>query len=124
MATSKVKTIAEIKERGDGNNKTFYHNCILDDNTKISIGKKTSWSVNVWDEIEYEIVEKDWKQKAQVVKKAFTPWGWAGKQRDYSKECVSMSASYTKDLIIAWVIKLEEFETIAERFFIWMNKKY
>jgi len=54
MRTSDVKVISEIKEWGDGDRKTFYHNLEMENGDKINIGKKKP--LQVGDNINYEII--------------------------------------------------------------------
>jgi len=53
MATSKISEVNEVKEWGEGERKTFYHNLVMDNGDKINIGKKKQQQVG-W-ELTYEI---------------------------------------------------------------------
>ena len=55
MKTAKVTEVNEVKEWGDGDRKTFYHNLTLDNGDKINLGKKARLQVGT--ELNYEITD-------------------------------------------------------------------
>ena len=71
MKTSKVKTIQEVKEWGEGDRKTYYHNLEMDNGDKINIGKKARLEVGA--ELHYEIIgdEQHEYRKAKTVNPEF-----------------------------------------------------
>ena len=68
--TSKVKYIEEVKQWGQGDRLTYYHNLECENGDEINIGKKSQ--LKIGDEITYEIVGDLGQQKytkAKAVKK-------------------------------------------------------
>lgn len=110
---SKVKSIWNIKEFKNDYWITFYHACTLEDGQFISIGKKQSGAVKVWDEIEYEM-ELD---KAKEIKKPFLKW-WFQKPK---QNLWSFALSYSKDIAIAKDMGAEETIKIADLFYNWLK---
>ena len=56
MKSSKIAEVIEVKEWGEGERKTLYHNLIMENGEKINIGKKKEQQVG-W-ELTYEITEE------------------------------------------------------------------
>lgn len=71
MKTSKVKAIESIKEWGDGDRKTFYHNLEMDNGDKINLGKKKELEIGA--ELTYEITgdEQHEYRKAKTINPEF-----------------------------------------------------
>jgi len=67
MKTSKIKEVIEVKEWGEGERKTFYHNLVMENGDKINIGKKKEQRPG-W-ELTYEILEEGQQEynKAKAV---------------------------------------------------------
>lgn len=76
MTTSKVKTVHEIKEWGEGDRKTYYHNLEMENGDKINIGRKKKEvpgnELNY--EFEGEVGQHDFT-KAKIVYPEFNPTG-------------------------------------------------
>lgn len=103
---SKVKSLT-IRERTWTNWLVFYHQCYLEDWQKISLGRKTSGAVKEWDEIEYEMIDKDWKKEAKEIKKPFVKW-WFQKQKPNN---AWFALAYAKDIAVAYIWQGEEWIT-------------
>ena len=69
MKTSKVKRIDNVKEWGEGDRKTFFHDLEMDNGELVSIGVKSRLSVG--SELTYETHPKDdGQQRYTKIKKA------------------------------------------------------
>lgn len=143
MKTSKVSEVNEVKEWGDGDRKTFYHNLTMDNGDKINIGKKTQLTVGA--ELNYEITDTSGQHefsKAKSVNPEFTgsnngskKSGWTPKTiDDYKTECLvknpSFALSYAKDFVTDLNIQKENPGEVAETtcliadvFLEWLNSK-
>lgn len=74
--TSKIKEVNEVKEWGEGERLTYYHNLTLENGDKINIGFKDKKSVGT--ELPYEMVEEVGQHeftKAKTPQKEFTAKG-------------------------------------------------
>ena len=82
METSKVKEIKEVKEWGEGDRKTYYHNLVMDNGSKINIGKKKQLSIG--DELTYEITGDNQQEfrKAKSAQKEFSKGGYQKPDQD------------------------------------------
>lgn len=61
MKTSRVKEVNDVKEWGEGDRKTYYHNLTLDNGDRINIGKKSQLQVGT--ELHYEITDTSGQQE-------------------------------------------------------------
>lgn len=74
----------------------------------------------------YEFTPHDKFPKIALVKKEWTGGngksGYSGKSKGFGS-LTGFAASYTKDLIVGGVIKLDDLEVVADRFYKWMSEK-
>ena len=66
METSKVEKIIEVKEWGEGDRKTYYHNLVMENGDKINLGKKKHLAIG--EELTYMIIDSSQEyQKAKAI---------------------------------------------------------
>ena len=68
MKTAKITEITKVNERKWPNGTIFYINMKLDNNEEISLWKKSKDAFKVWDTVNYEMIEENWKTKYKEVK--------------------------------------------------------
>ena len=68
MKTAKITEITKVNEWKWPNGTIFYINMKLDNNEEISLWKKSKDAFKVWDTVNYEMIEENWKTKYKEVK--------------------------------------------------------
>ena len=122
MKTSKVKAVQEVKEWGDGDRKTYYHNLEMDNGDKINIGKKKQQVIG--DELTYEIIGDEGQHeytKAKTVNPDFKPKGQ--KSDDYIKGIeVGHAVNNAVNMICAGVELDCEWNSVEEKIYKFAKK--
>lgn len=96
MKTAKITEITKVNEWKWPNGTIYYINMKLDNNETISLGKKKSDAFKVWDTVNYEMIEENWKTKYKEVKE--TPF----KPRAFNSADTNKSATIWMAMKIAF----------------------
>lgn len=126
MATkSKVLEVSEAKEVTTNYWTSYKFALLLENGEKwwTTLLKTSNPPCKVWEEIEYDIEEKNGFKSIKLASQAKQFWLWQAK-RDYAKDWVWFAMSYAKDLVVAWIVPLENLTTQADIIYEWINKKY
>lgn len=100
--TSKVASVTDTKEWGEGDRKTIYHNLVMENGDKINIGKKKN--LQPGDTISYEVTEVG--QQEYCKSKSWNPdynnnggQNNSSPQKTSGSQQASFALSYAKDSI-------------------------
>lgn len=122
METKKAKITRTVfkNEWNGGNGTVYYHETELDNGDKGQIGckdKEPAW-LNPGQELNYTIETTDKGIKIKRVQEGKGGWSGGGRpQEDPKIKLIGFAMSYTKDLIIADKLKINQLEESFEKIF-------
>lgn len=132
IKTSKIKTVVSSKPFTNNYGTTIYHNLLMENGDKISIGKKTEQKVG-W-ELTYEVVDEGQEynkaKSAQKVETAnpvnpgsgsFAPKNEGVQRLIVAQNSMTNAVNYHKDL--SPHAEIEDVLKTAEKFFNWVISK-
>ena len=126
---SKVVEIKSVKDRTWPNGIIHFFTCKMENWDTINLGKKSADAIQLWSEINYDIVEwpnEYWVCKVKEVREEFKHnWGKTSFSKNYRADFVSYACSYAKDYLVSRpTLTMDKFAPVANEMLERMLKSY
>ena len=118
MKTAKVTEITKVNEWKWPNGTIYYINMKLDNNEEISLWKKSKDAFNIWDTVNYELVEENGKTRYKEVKENnFKPRGTYNPEANNRWAMVWMAIKLAFDKAYQWEKDFESAKELSKKIF-------